>query len=101
MKKTNEIGFYRCARSTNFIVTWTVPNVPPQSRHARQQIVVLPGAFYRILPHVDRRSTAGCTYITDEQLTELGFVKPYVIDVIDMRNGDVMDTVVIRRAANA
>jgi hypothetical protein len=71
---TYEIGFCRCARTGNYIVSW---RHDPRNRvlhRRRQEIIVLPRAFFRILPQVDRRAVAGCTDATAEQLAELGFV---------------------------
>ena len=57
--RTHTLGFVRCSRSDNFIVTFCNPAFPPRSGSYRQQIVVLPGAFYRIMPDINRDAIAG------------------------------------------
>ncbi|WP_169083249.1 hypothetical protein [Paenibacillus sp. PL91] len=72
--RTYTIGFVICGRSGNKIVTFCNPSFPARSGSYRQQIVVLPGAFHRILPDVDRNVVAGCTEATPAQLSALGFI---------------------------
>lgn len=72
--RTYTIGYVRCRRSANFIVTFCNPSFPASSGSYRQQIVVLPGAFFRILSQLDRDEFAGCTEATPDQLVALGFI---------------------------
>lgn len=72
--KSHTIGFVRDRRSGNMIVTWVNPLVPARFAAHRQQIVVLPAAFYRILPEAGALGFAGCTEATPAQLRQLGFV---------------------------
>lgn len=71
---TLTIGYCRDSQTGNFIATWVNHAYHPSSRYRRQQIVVLPGAFFRILPRIDRRSVANCIDITAEEATALGFI---------------------------
>lgn len=67
-----DIGYYYDRRSEGFIV-----NHKP-ARGPRQEIHVLPNVFARTLPDVHRRVSdgwaAGCTQVSDAQLTRLGFI---------------------------
>ncbi|MFC5650920.1 hypothetical protein ACFPYJ_17730 [Paenibacillus solisilvae] len=72
INRTHTIGFVRCGRSGNMIVTCNLASISP-----RQQIVVLPGAFNRILPDVSRYAVAGCTQATSDQLRALGFIPTF------------------------
>ncbi|MEK4525721.1 hypothetical protein NST38_09990 [Paenibacillus sp. FSL H8-0104] len=76
MEKTTliEIGYVRDHRTGNFIVTLIDESFHPNSNRRRQQIVVLPGAFFRILTKIDRRSIANTVYVTLEQADNLGFI---------------------------
>ncbi|MNM81801.1 hypothetical protein D3C81_938140 [compost metagenome] len=71
-----EIGYARDRRTDNFIVTRLDNRFPARSRFHRQQIAVLPGAFFRALPDIDRRSVANVIDITREQAVQLGFILP-------------------------
>lgn len=74
MAQTIEIGYALDRRAGNFIVTKLDYIFPASSKFRRQQIVVLPGAFFRALPSVDRRSVANVIEITANQAHELGFI---------------------------
>ncbi|MEK5418241.1 hypothetical protein [Paenibacillus sp. FSL L8-0708] len=74
MAQTIEIGYALDRRTGNFFVTKIDNLFPARSRFHRQQIVVLPGAFFRALPSVNRRSVAGFIEITANQAHELGFI---------------------------
>jgi hypothetical protein len=74
--QTIEIGYARDRRTDNFIVTKLDYRFPATSKFRRQQIVVLPGAFFRALPHIDRRSIANVIEVTAIQLHDLGFIVP-------------------------
>ncbi|MEK5181756.1 hypothetical protein [Paenibacillus odorifer] len=74
MAQTIEIGYALDRRTGNFIVTKLDYIFPASSKFRRQQIVVLPGAFFRALPSVDRRSVANVIEITANQAHELGFI---------------------------
>lgn len=69
-----QIGYVRDHRTGNFIVTIIDESFHPNSSRRRQQIIVLPGAFFRILPKIDRRSIASTDYVTLEQAADLGFI---------------------------
>ncbi|RAV19510.1 hypothetical protein [Paenibacillus contaminans] len=64
----HQIGYYRDHRSQNYIVSLV------DSKKLRQQIVVLPAAFFRILPELADDPIAGLAIITRKQLLSLGFV---------------------------
>jgi|GEM_PF-4316338 len=68
------IGYVRCGRSGNMIVTFCNPSIPTRLPAYRQQIVVLPGLFYKVLPSVRRDIVASCIEITPAQLLDLGFI---------------------------
>ncbi|OMD33560.1 hypothetical protein [Paenibacillus odorifer] len=74
MAQAIEIGYALDRRTGNFIVTKIDHIFPARSRFHRQQIVVLPNAFFRALPSVDRRSVANVIDITANQAHELGFI---------------------------
>jgi hypothetical protein len=74
MAQTIEIGYALDRRTGNFIVTKLDNIFPASSKFRRQQICVLPGAFFRALPSVDRRSVANCIEISVNQANELGFI---------------------------
>ncbi|WP_342437829.1 hypothetical protein NSS79_34150 [Paenibacillus sp. FSL L8-0436] len=74
MAQTFEIGYARDCRTGNFIVTKIDYAFPANSKYRRQQICVLPGAFFRALPSIDRRSVANVIEITANQAHELGFI---------------------------
>ncbi|AKG35653.1 hypothetical protein VK70_14605 [Paenibacillus durus ATCC 35681] len=76
MAKTIEIGYARDCRTGNFIVTKLNSTFHANSKHRRQQIIVLPGAFFHALPTVDRRSVANVIDITVSQAVDLGFILP-------------------------
>lgn len=75
------VGYCRDRRSGSFIVTWPDNPDNPSFRHRRQQISVLPGAFFRILPQLDRRTIAQSITVNYGELVALGFVVPTVIAV--------------------
>lgn len=60
------IGYCRCARCGRFIVTLLYDG-------KRQQIVVSPAHFYRILPAASRRTVADYIAISGAQARALGF----------------------------
>lgn len=70
-----EVGF-KLDHNTGNIIATLIDNPLHPISNRRQEIVVLPGAFYRILPHIDRRSIAGRTDITVNEAADLGFVVP-------------------------
>lgn len=72
----NEIGFYRCHRSRNYIVTWINKRIPSVYPQRRQQLVMLPRAFVRICPQIAEVGFAGVVKVSEEQLRELGFIVP-------------------------
>ncbi|WP_449601046.1 hypothetical protein [Paenibacillus sp. Marseille-Q9583] len=74
MAQAIEIGYALDRRTGNFIVTKLDYTFPASSKFRRQQICVLPGAFFRALPSVDRRSVANVIDITANQAHELGFI---------------------------
>ncbi|KAA8756538.1 hypothetical protein [Paenibacillus sp. UASWS1643] len=87
MEKTTviEIGYVRDHRTGNFIVTLIDESFHPNSNRRRQQIVVLPGAFFHILTKIDRRSIANAVYVTLEQAADLGFIVsnfPTIVEAI-------------------
>ncbi|KOY12596.1 hypothetical protein [Paenibacillus xylanivorans] len=67
-----QIGYVRDHRTGNFIVSLVNPAIKSNLR--RQEIIVLPGAFFRILPNLDRRSIANNANVTMEQAADLGFI---------------------------
>ncbi|OMD12025.1 hypothetical protein [Paenibacillus odorifer] len=81
MAQAIEIGYALDHRTGNFIVTKIDYAFPANSKFLRQQIVVLPGAFFRALPSVDRRSVANFIEITANQAHELGFIVREKTDV--------------------
>lgn len=67
-----QIGYVRDHRTGNFIASLVNPTIKSNLR--RQEIVVLPYAFFRILPKIDRRSIASTVNVTLEQAADLGFI---------------------------
>ncbi|KGE20808.1 hypothetical protein [Paenibacillus wynnii] len=80
--KTIEIGYARDCRTGNFIVTKLDSTFHANSKHRRQQICVLPGAFFRALPTIDRRSVANVIEISAIQAEDIGFIVPVETEVI-------------------
>lgn len=74
MAQKLEIGYALDCRTRNFIVTKTDYTFPASSKFRRQQIVVLPGAFFRAIHSVNRKEVAGFIEITADQARELGFI---------------------------
>lgn len=71
---TYSIGFVKSNRTGNYIVVFCNPAIAPKDKRFRQEIIVLPGAFHRILPGIKRDVFASCTEATPEQLVDLGFI---------------------------
>lgn len=74
MGQAIEVGYVLDRRSGNFIVTKIDTIFPASSKFRRQQIIVLPNAFLRTLPHLDRSTVAGFIEINADQAHELGFI---------------------------
>lgn len=71
MKHT--IGYCLDRRTGNYIVTWTDRTNSTANRERRQQIVVLAGAFRRVIGNT-YGIAAACIDVTAAQLAELGFL---------------------------
>ena len=71
---TFEIGYYLDRRTGHFICTWRDRPNHEHRNYRRQQIVVFASTFFRVIPEVSRKATAGCREVTAEQLVALGFV---------------------------
>lgn len=68
------IGFLQSRRhADNMMVTFCNPAIPARKKAHRQEIVVLPRSFYRIVPEAAGLGFAGCVDVTVKQLRELGF----------------------------
>jgi hypothetical protein len=76
LPQPHEVGYCRDHRTDNFIVTWVDSPDNPAFRRRYQQIVVLPGAFFRVLPHLGRNPIADLILVSTAELVALGFVVP-------------------------
>lgn len=70
------IGYCLCARSNNYIVTFTNPDLPQFMLARRQRIVVLRQAFHRIVYVPASDVYAGCIEVLAEQIVDMGFILP-------------------------